>query len=81
MIGNVGGMALGSVTAFMLYRRLPWLTAHDNAPPIVAAAPPEQVFGPGWIVRRMLADFTESPFFGNEWASAGLIAGCCWPPR
>ena len=23
----------------------------------------------------MLADFTESPFFGNEWASAGLIGG------
>ena len=45
VIGNVGGMALGSVTAFMLYRRLPWLTAHDNAPPIVAAAPPEQVLG------------------------------------
>lgn len=75
VIGNVGGMALGSVVAFMLYRRLPWLTTHDNAPQIIAALPPEQVFGPVWTVRRMLADFTESPFFGNEWASAGLIVG------
>lgn len=75
VIGNVGGMALGSAIAFMLYRRLPWLIANGDAPAAAVAQPPERAFGPSWTVRRMLADFTESPFFGNEWASIGLIAG------
>ncbi len=28
-----------------------------------------------WVPRRALADFSEAQFFGNEWASAGLILG------
>jgi hypothetical protein len=32
-------------------------------------------YGVVWSLRRVLADFSEAPFFGNEWASLGLIAG------
>jgi hypothetical protein len=28
-----------------------------------------------WLARRMLADFTDAQFIGNEWASAGLLIG------
>ncbi|QXJ21441.1 hypothetical protein AGRA3207_002294 [Actinomadura graeca] len=28
-----------------------------------------------WVARRALADFSEAQFYGNEWASAGLLAG------
>jgi hypothetical protein len=28
-----------------------------------------------WSIRRVLADFSEAPFFGNELASLGLLAG------
>lgn len=28
-----------------------------------------------WTIRRVLADFSEAPFFGNEWASLGMLAG------
>ncbi|MGI5430850.1 hypothetical protein [Streptomyces sp. CA-179760] len=31
--------------------------------------------GPFWVVRRVLADFTEPQFYGNEIASIGLIGG------
>lgn len=75
VIGNVSGMALGSVIAFILCRYLPWLKTNGSTTPAAVENSASPNFGPGWTVRRMLADFTESPFFGNEWASAGLIAG------
>ncbi|CAI0934691.1 hypothetical protein [Serratia entomophila] len=76
VIGNVGGMALGSVLAFMLFRYLPWLKTHSGGTAsAVVDNDTSHHFGPCWTLRRMLADFTESPFFGNEWASVGLIAG------
>ena len=28
-----------------------------------------------WTLRRVLADFSEAPFYGNEWASLGMLAG------
>ncbi|WP_228758454.1 hypothetical protein [Pseudomonas pisciculturae] len=78
VIGNVLGMALGSVVAFLLCRALPRLISRPpessvNAPPPIPVAPPD--YGIRWTVRRVLADFSEAPFFGNEWASLGLLAG------
>ncbi|PMV54338.1 hypothetical protein C1X20_29985, partial [Pseudomonas sp. FW305-3-2-15-C-LB3] len=32
-------------------------------------------YGIAWSLRRVLADFSEAPFFGNELASLGLLAG------
>ncbi|SCK40140.1 hypothetical protein [Streptomyces sp. WMMB 322] len=31
--------------------------------------------GPVWVARRVLADFSEAQFYGNEWASVGLLLG------
>lgn len=78
VIGNVLGMALGSVVAFLLCRALPGLVSRPpessvNAPPPTPVAPPD--YGVRWTLRRVLADFSEAPFFGNEWASLGLLAG------
>jgi hypothetical protein len=80
VIGNVSGMAIASIGAFVLCRYVPSL---------VKSAEPEQVamqasatvhtkapdYGVVWSMRRVLADFSEAPFFGNEWASLGLIVG------
>lgn len=75
VIGNVLGMALGSVVAFVLCRHLPSLVRSDYlAPPRPTPAKPP-TYGVVWSARRVLADFSEAPFFGNEWASLGLIAG------
>lgn len=78
VVGNVTGMWAGALIAFALCRALPWM----NRP---APAPDDREHGPRppagdyrtpqWLVRRVLADFTEPQFYGNEWASLGLLAG------
>lgn len=75
VIGNVLGMAAGSVVAFALCRRVPSLVRSDYVAPQrpVPAIPPN--YGVIWGLRRVLADFSEAPFFGNELASLGLLAG------
>lgn len=78
VIGNVLGMALGSVAAFVMCRRFPALVTPkyeqkpDN-PPITPEKKPN--YGVIWTLRRVLADFSEAPFYGNEWASVGMLAG------
>ncbi|WP_235884215.1 hypothetical protein [Saccharopolyspora elongata] len=85
--GSVTGMWGGALIAFLLARRLPWMqppggdfspdtpetTGQQSAPAGTSTAPSQH--GPGWVVRRVLADFTEAPFHGNEIAAIGLIAG------
>lgn len=75
VIGNVGGMALASVLAFSLCKYLPSLV-RDALPavtPQAIARKPD--YGVVWTLRRVLADFSEAPFFGNELASLGLLLG------
>lgn len=78
VIGNVLGMAVASVFAFLLCRYVPSLMKSE-APVKPSAAPPSPTKAPDygviWSLRRVLADFSEAPFFGNELASLGLIAG------
>ena len=75
VIGNVLGMASGSVIAFALCRRVPSLVRSDYIAPIRPSPTPPQSYGVIWSLRRVLADFSEAPFFGNELASLGLLAG------
>lgn len=78
VIGNVTGMAVASVVAFLLCRYLPSLVKSEPSGTTAAPAPaigqtPD--YGVVWSLRRVLADFSEAPFYGNEWASLGLILG------
>lgn len=75
VVGVTGGMAVAAVIAFLICRHLPWVPAplHRRRPPRPAV--PVARTGPVWVLRRVLADFSEAPFFGSEWASIGLIAG------
>lgn len=75
VIGNVLGMAVGSVIAFVLCRRVPVLVRSDYKAPQRPAPLKPPTYGVVWSVRRVLADFSEAPFFGNELASLGLLAG------
>jgi hypothetical protein len=80
VVGATTGMALSALIAFALCRHLPWMrTATVVVPRCTAEAPHHFVDtsrqGPRWLARRMLADFTDAQFIGNEWASAGLLAG------
>ncbi|WP_051341894.1 hypothetical protein [Pseudonocardia spinosispora] len=71
VIGSVTSMWIGALLAFGLCRHLPWMRRPAPAPAM--AAPVHH--GPVWVVRRVLADFTEAPFYGNELATLGLVAG------
>lgn len=72
VLGSVTAMWVSALIAFPLCRRLPWLP-RPVPPPAAERTVPRQ--GPAWVVRRVLADFTEAPFHGNEIASLGLLAG------
>ncbi|MGW4490382.1 hypothetical protein ACWEOE_42105 [Amycolatopsis sp. NPDC004368] len=71
-IGTAGAMWLSALVAFPLCRLLPWFPRR----PFPTPAPVKRSFqGPTWVLRRVLADFTEAPFHGNELSSAGLLLG------
>ncbi|MBZ9719358.1 hypothetical protein LB519_16055 [Mesorhizobium sp. AD1-1] len=74
--GVTGGMAIGAFLSFAVCHFLPWLSSYsvqtDGAKAQEVKAPDR---GLAWALRRMLADFSEAQFFGNEWASIGLILG------
>lgn len=74
VVGNVSGMAVASILAFVLCKQFPALVRSDQ-PPVTPAPACQTDYGIRWVVRRVLADFTEAPFFGNEWASLGLLLG------
>ncbi|MFK3820439.1 nitrilase-related carbon-nitrogen hydrolase [Pseudomonas sp. NPDC089407] len=75
VVGNVSGMALASILAFILCKLFSsWGRPSERssvAEPV--AVPPD--YGVIWTLRRVLADFSEAPFFGNELASLGLLLG------
>jgi hypothetical protein len=80
VIGNVSGMAVASVFAFVLCRYLPNLVKSEpsqkpSAPPPATVTAKTPDYGVVWSLRRVLADFSEAPFFGNELASLGLLLG------
>lgn len=78
VVGNALGMASASVIAFLLCRRWPQLVkASQPTLPVSKPIQPVAQFHHGvlWTLRRILADFSEAPFFGNELASLGLLLG------
>jgi hypothetical protein len=79
VIGNVSGMAVASVAAFLLCHYRPGLVrsgqpeALAEKPACTTSQSPDH--GVIWSLRRVLADFSEAPFLGNELASLGLLLG------
>ncbi|GLW06183.1 hypothetical protein Misp01_13130 [Microtetraspora sp. NBRC 13810] len=71
VVGSTLAMSAGGLAAFWACRRLPWMPPPRPA----AVAPPPARYGASWVPRRILADFTEAHFYGNEWAGAGLLLG------
>lgn len=69
VVGNALGMAFGTAAGCWLLNRCAWQRALPKGTSSFVRA------GRCWGLRRVLADFSEAPFFGNEWASAGLIGG------
>lgn len=80
VVGATTGMWVSALIGFALCRRLPWMPAPRGTVPRCHAEFPHGLTGAAaqgstWVARRMVADFTEAQFIGNEWAGAGLLAG------
>lgn len=85
IIGNVSGMALGSLIALFLLHKYPTLIAQSIEQNNTSSKEEDlqskttnlttQKYGPTWTIRRMLADFSESQFFANELAGLGYLIG------
>jgi hypothetical protein len=80
VVGAATGMWVSALIAFALCRRMPWMLAPTVTVPRCDAGSPHCFVdtarqGPRWVARRMLADFTEAQFIGNEWSSGGLLVG------
>ncbi|MET3904242.1 hypothetical protein [Paenarthrobacter sp. 4246] len=78
VVANVLAMSVGSVLAFMVARRLPWLALQKPGPPPEPCRPPSGGYrtfrnDAAWAARRVLKDFTETHFFANELAGIGVI--------
>jgi len=78
VVANVLAMSVACMVSFLLARQLPWLTLRVAHPPAQRRVPPSSVHrkfrgDAGWAVRRVLKDFTETHFFANELAGAGVI--------
>jgi hypothetical protein len=80
VVGATTGMWVSALISLVVCRHLPWIPAPTVTVPRCDTESPHCFLdsarqGPGWVARRMLADFTEAQFIGNEWSSAGLLVG------
>jgi hypothetical protein len=81
VVSNVFTMALTNIIVLEVCRALPWMKKTPMKP-IISDAPQlskeeqiKQMSNPTWFIRRVLADFTEAQFYGNEIAGAFVIIG------
>lgn len=84
VIGSVSGMWIGGIFTFEICRFLPWmkmtpLPAEEVSPARVDGETPVSeykfLYPNKFFIRRMLADYSEPMFVGNEIAGACLILG------
>lgn len=80
VVANVSAMAVTGFVIFMTLAALPWVTPKPVPGARATLSPVVDTSTTGWFVRRVLAEFSEAPFYGNEVASlfelAGLVLGC-----
>ena len=75
VVANVAAMAVTGFAIFMVLKVLPWVRKLDVPDMRPTLTPVEDVTTPVWFVRRVLAEFSEAPFYGNEVASLVMFAG------
>ena len=84
VIGSVSGMWIGGIITFEICRFLPWMKAKPlpaaemspvKVPGELSVAEYKLTHPNGFFIRRMLADYSEPMYVGNEIAGAALILG------
>ncbi|MGM0470968.1 MAG: hypothetical protein ACQEQI_01595 [Bacillota bacterium] len=81
VVANVFTMAITGVIVLEVCRVLPWLEQKElnliksDQPKLSADEKLEQMSKPTWFIRRVLADFSEAQFYGNEIAGGFILLG------
>lgn len=77
VVANVLAMAVTGMVVCMVCKILPWVKKAQVLPHKhkETVSGNSNVYSASWFVRRVLADFTEAPFYGNEVASIFLLLG------
>ncbi|WP_434772374.1 hypothetical protein [Pseudomonas entomophila] len=73
--GSMLGVALSCALVSRLCTHCPHWFGRRQSPLTSRPSTIDAGRGPVWVLRRVLADFSEVTFFGNEWASLGLLGG------
>lgn len=73
-LGNILSMTIVAFSVMAVCEVLPWIEK-KSVKPIPSNGVVEDVYSTKWFLRRILADFTEPHFFGNEIAGLGLLIG------
>lgn len=79
VVANVFTMAITGIFVTAICKALPWVKKKEPKPIKRMEKSKEDTLkemeSPTWFVRRVLADFTEAQFYGNEIAGAFVIIG------
>lgn len=75
VVANVLTMAVTGLIVCMVCKVLPWVKKEPVKSYRSVSPVQSDVHSTFWFVRRVLADFSEAPFYGNEVASIFLLAG------
>lgn len=75
VVANVSTMAITGIVVCMVCKILPWVEKKPIKPHKQVDTGNVDVYGIAFFIRRVLADFSEAQFYGNEVASVFLLAG------
>lgn len=79
VVSNVFTMAITGILVCAICKALPWMKKVPSKPIVRKEKSQEEILKemekPLWSVRRVLADFSEAQFYGNEIAGLFLILG------
>lgn len=81
VVANVSTMAITGIIMAQVFKVLPWIKKEPLNPidkgsrVLTKEETIKELSKPSWFIRRVLADFTEAPFYGNEVAGIFLLLG------
>lgn len=83
VVGSVFGMWFGGAICFEIYKSVQWMQLPappepadvPDAPPVESEPEFKHLHPSNFFIRRLIADFSEPCFAGNEIAGAGLLIG------
>ena len=75
VVSNVLTMAITGMIVCMACKILPWVKKVPVKPHKDTGNSNPDVYGVSWFIRRVLAEFTEAQFYGNEVAAVVLLIG------